>query len=139
MPPSAVGTNRSAGQAIVHCLVVHPRQASPSTVMCARSCTSNCAVAMRSSKDITGHRSDGSPIALSSLRWLIAFRSLRSLIAFRSRPLGPLARSSEPLQRGPAIVGEVAQLDAGPLALIGQDPPQARLRRRVVDPEHALD
>src|ERR1039458_6753414 len=55
MPPSVVGTNRSAGQACTHSLVVQERHTSESTVMWARSPTRNSTLAIRSSKDTSAY------------------------------------------------------------------------------------
>ena len=56
MPPSAVGANRLAGQALTHALVVHDRHTSESTVMWARDPTRKSTVAIRSSKEIPSQR-----------------------------------------------------------------------------------
>ena len=61
MPPSAVGANRFAGQAVTHALVVQDRQTPESTVMCARWPTRNSTVPISSANDVSGQPPPRSP------------------------------------------------------------------------------
>src|SRR6187399_1817768 len=92
---------------------------SSSTVMWARSWTSNRVVPIRSSNDNSGQRSlvPGSLIS-------------GSLIS------GPSPIAPQPVE---PVAQEILQLHAGALAFLVGDAAQAGLGHRVVDAEHALD
>ncbi len=71
MPPSEVGANRLAGQAVTQARVVHDRQISESTMMWARTPIRKSTVAIRSSKEMPRHGGGSAPLPLTGVDSLI--------------------------------------------------------------------
>src|SRR5664279_858963 len=118
MPPSAVGTNRFAGQAVTQVCTEQFRQRAVSTSMCAVGATRKSTVASRSSKLTPAH----SPTGAGVLGMVIAV----------SRP------SSIAPRRGVGVPGDVAQPHRRAAQLGAAPPDEPRLGPGVVDAEDPL-
>src|SRR5450756_1776998 len=123
MPPSAVGTNRFAGQAVTQVCTEQFRQWAVSTSMCAVGATRKSTVASRSSKLTPAH----SPTGMVMLGMVM----LGMVIAV-SRP------SSIAPRRGVSVPGDVAQPHRRAAQLGAAPPDEPRLGPGVVDAEDPL-